>query len=116
MDIIAKSRPANVVRNEHSTNGDEGVKLSFNCMKQQESYENAAPLSTCKKEGEDDREEKLLQQPSAGCSDAQEVKMALKLSFTLPASCYATMAIRELLKTSTSVCIYQSFRFGYFYF
>ena len=28
---------------------------------------------------------------------------ALKLNLTLPASCYATMAIRELLKSSTSV-------------
>ncbi|KAH9611437.1 hypothetical protein KSS87_000168 [Heliosperma pusillum] len=33
---------------------------------------------------------------------------ALKLSLTLPASCYATMAIRELLKTSTSVAFHKT--------
>ncbi|XP_049932153.1 multisubstrate pseudouridine synthase 7 [Nymphaea colorata] len=32
----------------------------------------------------------------------------LKLSFTLPSSCYATMAIRELLKISTSVAFHKT--------
>ncbi|KAL7600373.1 hypothetical protein Lser_V15G22246 [Lactuca serriola] len=37
-----------------------------------------------------------------------EDQLALKLSFTLPASCYATMAIRELLKTSTSTAFHKT--------
>ncbi|KAL6970709.1 tRNA pseudouridine(13) synthase [Sarracenia purpurea var. burkii] len=107
-DSISKLGPANVTRQENSTNGNEDVKNPFNCTRQQGSSENDTSLSTCNNDAEDGREVEVQQQPSAGCSNAEEAMMALKLGFTLPASCYATMAIRELLKTSTSVSFHKT--------
>lgn len=42
-------------------------------------------------------------QEAAEISISQPVETALQLQFTLPSSCYATMALRELMKISSSV-------------
>ncbi|XP_058213405.1 multisubstrate pseudouridine synthase 7 [Rhododendron vialii] len=110
LEIIAKSRTSSVVRKEYPTDGSEEVKLPSNCTNQQESPEkNASSSSTYNSKAEDgDREVEVPQKPTVGFSNAEEAKTALQLSFTLPSSCYATMAIRELLKTSTSVAFHKT--------
>ncbi|XP_020086834.1 multisubstrate pseudouridine synthase 7 isoform X3 [Ananas comosus] len=83
LDIMSKSTPSDLTRKELLTNGDSAKKLASQ-----------------KSKGEIDME--LSKVDSISNSDALLPKMALKMEFTLPASCYATMAIRELQKSTTS--------------
>lgn len=75
---------------------------NLDCVRQLESSDDGAKLGIAYVETPGDEVE-FLHDESICTSNSQESQIALKLSFTLPSSCYATMAIRELLKTSTSV-------------
>ncbi|XVF06287.1 hypothetical protein REPUB_Repub06bG0034400 [Reevesia pubescens] len=102
LDKFAKTKPVNLVKEEKSTHGTEGLE-PFDKMEQLESFEDDKKFSTDNDEEEGSREAEPPQIHSLPNSNSQGTQNALKLAFTLPASCYATMAIRELLKTSTSV-------------
>ncbi|KAH7571925.1 hypothetical protein JRO89_XS04G0167600 [Xanthoceras sorbifolium] len=103
LDKIAKARPVDIVKELESTNGNEEKEL-FECTKQSESVKNNVERSTDNSEVDCGREVRVTQEEFLDGSNSQEAQLALKMGLTLPASCYATMAIRELLKTSTSVC------------
>ncbi|KAK1374138.1 TRUD domain-containing protein [Heracleum sosnowskyi] len=71
-----------------------------------QSVENEVIAPTDTDEPEINMKAKLHNQESL--SSSHEEQKAVKMSFTLPSSCYATMAIRELLKTSTSVAFHKT--------
>ncbi|KAJ6397715.1 hypothetical protein OIU77_018680 [Salix suchowensis] len=103
LDKISKTRSTNIIKQEEQGQGDEDKDLS-DCKKQPVSSQNSIGLSTDTNEDS----EREVGSEQVFSSNPQETQMALKLSLTLPASCYATMAIRELLKTSTSVAYHKT--------
>lgn len=105
MDVIAKSVSLNMTE-VAIADGDEPNSLASHCADKADLKIGEQGLADiCEKE---DEQERPPQAEAACASDSLSPQMALKLIFTLPTSCYATMAIRELLKTSTSVAYHKT--------
>lgn len=104
LEKISKSKPINDAEQEGANGKKEE---NFVSTTQLESSDDGAKVENDYNEivGE---EVILPPDESAGDLRSQNSQIALKLSFTLPSSCYATMAIRELLKTSTSVAYHKT--------
>ncbi|PKI47166.1 hypothetical protein CRG98_032437 [Punica granatum] len=85
LDRITKAEPLNMADENDSAANNNSVQVD------DEKGVNVSPSST-----------------EAEGTESLDSHVALKLSFTLPASSYATMAIRELLKTSTSVAYHKT--------
>ncbi|XP_004494684.1 multisubstrate pseudouridine synthase 7 [Cicer arietinum] len=100
LDKIGKSKRTNV----HAVGASNGQKetTAFDCIRQVESSDDGVKVETDYDENAS-KEVILPHDESVPDSSSKDSHTALKLTFTLPSSCYATMAIRELLKTSTSV-------------
>ncbi|XP_010550930.1 PREDICTED: multisubstrate pseudouridine synthase 7 [Tarenaya hassleriana] len=102
LDRINKTRPLNdVFQEDGSVKETENESLKAD-TKPHESSENDMKVQTEFGKGEEDGPE------DCGNPSSQQMQVALKMAFTLPSSCYATMAIRELLKTSTSVAYHKT--------
>ncbi|PIA45026.1 hypothetical protein AQUCO_01700525v1 [Aquilegia coerulea] len=103
LDIIAKLKPVNNTRvKDDSQNG------FVDCNKQFENLKNDITPSGGKTEAGVNAEVGIPQVDCVRNPDTKSPQVALKLGFILPASSYATMAIRELLKISTSVAFHKT--------